>query len=117
MNGNLAINAVVTKDYSSEFSSEPSNESEDSHLSQGSSSIVLNGCSSQKCKYHRDVAEVNSTEFSKYPKKCSNRYTVNYLHLDPEKDKQAYQSEYVKLHKPKISLNERAERVKKLIDT
>ena len=44
-------------------------------------------CSSQKCKYHRDVSD----SFNRVTSKYSNRYNVNYLHLDPEKEKIEYQ--------------------------
>ena len=40
----------------------------------------------------------------------------NYLNLDPEKDKRAYRRQYDEKHDPKISLEDRRERVRNLIE-
>ena len=69
-----------------------------------SSTLNVRECTSKKCKYHREISNENTN-------------SVNYLHLDPVKDKKEYQEAYSKLHNPKISLTERVDRVTELLKT
>ena len=64
-------------------------------------------CRKSKCKYHRDVYESS---------KGDTENKVNYLHLDPERDKSEYTEAYNIRHEPKISLEDRRDKVEKLIE-